>query len=412
MPAPNPHISAHAAYSGNDRCSHEKIVFAITSAEGRPVGALTLAVSVADQRLEHVLAIDSDRHQCWTGIHRHLLAPGRHTVRCEAGRGPDRFWSFEFDLDVPPLNALGRRVRDSLLKRGTPAIFTGPLDTSFYDYQDETLFPWFDRPEAQARLELRLTRGEIDTARFDLLNRFVGDGFAYCPGLIDDRLLARLRESMEWAVSTGYSGYCWGSGQRLEHLHNHSPAMRELWTYPPILRTLRLIFEADPCPCQTLSFVFGSEQAAHQDTLHLTAFPAGYMMGVWVALEDIRPGSGELFYLKGSHRSPRLYAHHGGWPGLFGPDKGAPGSEGFSRLTRQAHAAIDQIAPAYERVDYLPKAGDVLFWHENLIHGGSPRVDRSLTRRSVAMHYFARGSIGFYDSWGDPAFMASAGEEG
>ena len=35
----------------------------------------------------------------------------------------------------------------------------------------------------------------------------------------------------------------------------------------------------------------------------------------------------------------------------------------------------------------MPKAGDVLIWHSLLAHGGAPRVNRSLSRRSVVFHY-------------------------
>jgi ectoine hydroxylase-related dioxygenase (phytanoyl-CoA dioxygenase family) len=45
----------------------------------------------------------------------------------------------------------------------------------------------------------------------------------------------------------------------------------------------------------------------HQDTIHLSNFPSGQMCGVWIALEDIRAGSGELAYYRGSHRWPRIF---------------------------------------------------------------------------------------------------------
>jgi hypothetical protein len=55
----------------------------------------------------------------------------------------------------------------------------------------------------------------------------------------------------------------------------------------------------------------------------------------------------------------------------------------------------------YEPAVYRPKAGEILVWHENLIHGGSPRRNRDLTRHSIVSHYFARGCISYYDSRGE-----------
>jgi ectoine hydroxylase-related dioxygenase (phytanoyl-CoA dioxygenase family) len=51
-----------------------------------------------------------------------------------------------------------------------------------------------------------------------------------------------------------------------------------------------------------LTYVFGSQQEAHQDTIHLTPFPAGYMCGTWIALQDVVPDSGELIVYPGNHR--------------------------------------------------------------------------------------------------------------
>jgi ectoine hydroxylase-related dioxygenase (phytanoyl-CoA dioxygenase family) len=46
---------------------------------------------------------------------------------------------------------------------------------------------------------------------------------------------------------------------------------------------------------------------------------------------------------------------------------------------------------------FLPKKGDVLLWHGNLIHAGSPRKDLSLSRRAIVLHYFARGAVCYHD---------------
>ena len=42
-------------------------------------------------------------------------------------------------------------------------------------------------------------------------------------------------------------------------------------------------------------------------------------------------------------------------------------------------------------LQFTAKAGDVLFWHHNLIHGGSPVTRAGATRRSLVGHYFADG---------------------
>lgn len=134
------------------------------------------------------------------------------------------------------------------------------------------------------------------------------------------------------------------------------------------------------------------------DTIHLTPFPAGYMCGVWISLEDVQPNSGELEVYKGSHRRPRVYMHDMGCAKVKGE---------WSEFGNKVVFVWRRIIQAgnFERVVYRPRKGTVLIWHENLMHGGSIRIDKSLSRRSIVTHNFADGSIAFYDSIGTVGYM-------
>ncbi|MDB5441850.1 MAG: hypothetical protein JWP73_226, partial [Phenylobacterium sp.] len=138
----------------------------------------------------------------------------------------------------------------------------------------------------------------------------------------------------------------------------------------------------------------------HQDTIHLTSFPAGRMCGVWTALEDVQPDSGELVVFPKSHRLPRVYMKDaeaakvtGDWT-EFG-DKVVPRWTEF----------LQPGSGKFERQIYQPKAGTVLIWHENLMHAGSMRKDKAISRRSIVGHYFAEGSVVYYDSSGMPGLL-------
>ena len=55
---------------------------------------------------------------------------------------------------------------------------------------------------------------------------------------------------------------------------------------------------------QTIYFRTGSQQEAHSDAFHMMTEPPGFLVGMWVALEDIDEGAGPVFYVPGSHRLP------------------------------------------------------------------------------------------------------------
>jgi ectoine hydroxylase-related dioxygenase (phytanoyl-CoA dioxygenase family) len=149
--------------------------------------------------------------------------------------------------------------------------------------------------------------------------------------------------------------------------------------------------------CQTINFFTGSRRALHQDHVHMTTKPYGHLAASWVALEDIHPNSGPLMYAPGSQWLPyidskTIYAAT--------PPGGHP---------NDAHQRIieDRLQQARLPVHtFTAKKGDVLLWHCNLVHGGAPVVDPSLSRLSMACHYAAVG-VEYYHEWSglqrDPA---------
>lgn len=332
-------------------------------------------------------------------VHGHLLPNGPAEMRLEL-QDPDGHRLAESRLTLQARNEgeLARAVAESLKRRGVPLVVAGPVDSRLYDYDDQDLAPWFDRePEAvEAHLAELASRGAATAEEIKALRHFADHGFLVLPDAVDAEHLQRLDAALADAVEKGVEGYRWGESQRLHNLHDRYPAIRELWLHPKILRMLDLIFEAPANPCQSLSYVFGSEQQHHQDTIHLTPFPAGRMCGVWTAVEDVQPDSGELVVFPGSHRARRIY--------MKDTDVAKVTDEDWAEFGRKVVPLwTDLIEQAgYAREVYRPTAGTVLIWHENLMHAGSPRLDRSKSRKSIVGHYFASGAVVYYDSSGMP----------
>lgn len=304
-------------------------------------------------------------------------------------------------VEFPPLklriendSALARQVAQDLREHGTPLIVGRIIDSSLFPYGKGTAKAWFNADfddEISMSLE---PAADAATAQRHLLRW----GFCVLHEQLPAQLVDDFKIELAAAIERGDLKYREGSSDRIHGAHQKMPSARAAWLYSPVLQFLEEYFKDTPCACQTLTYVNGSEQNAHQDSIHLTPYPSGFMCGVWIALQDVQENSGELFVYPGSHRTGSLRAAALGLHKVVNED--------YSHYAIFDRAIIDMVeSHGYERLVYRPKAGQILVWHENLIHGGSPRLDHDRTRLSVVSHYFAKGSIGYYDSRGEAASL-------
>jgi hypothetical protein len=364
-------------------------------------GAVTMEVAFENTGVVFTREIpDAGLSQVRLRLHTHLLPDGP-AVMILTAKQKNFVWDAGVPFQVGNASAVAGAVRQSLQRSKTPVVFEGPCDTSYYDYKDSSVAPWFDRPDALEYLKALSIVENLTPQEQGWLKDFVERGFIVLEDFIDKDLLGQIGLELEDAIANKVNGAEWGSSKRIEHLHGVYPGVRQLWKYQPIYRILNLIFRSTPRPCQTLTYFFGSQQEAHQDTVHLTPFPAGYMCGVWVAIDDVQPDSGELEVYVGSHRLPRVYVNDAKCGKVQDDWK-----QFNSVVVPRWREMIQQ--GGFERIVYRPRAGSVLIWHENLMHGGTVRKDLSLSRRSIVSHVFAEGCICFYDSTGSMGYMDPA----
>jgi ectoine hydroxylase-related dioxygenase (phytanoyl-CoA dioxygenase family) len=329
----------------------------------------------------------------------HLLANGEQaieaTVEFESG---ERAVFPRTTLQVTNSGPLAEAVAHDLRAHGAPAIFGWVVDSTLFPYAGGRARAQFDLAANDAPLSLEPAT-DLDAAHRHL-RRW---GFCILPQTLPAEIVESFRIELDLALETGRLPYRRGSSDRIHNAHR-LPSGRAIWLYPPVLSFLEAHFQDTPCACQTLTYVNGSQQSAHQDTIHLTPYPAGYMCGVWIALEDVHPDSGELFVYPGSHREKRLRATE------LGLEKVDTDYSSYGVFDR---GVMDLVGDGgYELIRYRPKAGQILVWHENLAHGGSPRADMSKTRLSIVSHYFARGGVAYYDSRGEAAALEALPEVG
>ncbi len=156
--------------------------------------------------------------------------------------------------------------------------------------------------------------------------------------------------------------------------------VRQLAVAPKVLGALEQLFGRAALPFQTLNFPIGTRQRTHSDTVHFDSRPAGFMAGVWVALEDIDRDNGPLQYYPGSHSLP-VYTLQD-----FGLE---PGYENYPAYETHIHDLVETegLAAEYGCI----QRGQALIWHSNLLHGGAAQRDLSRSRHSQVTHYYFEG---------------------
>lgn len=243
----------------------------------------------------------------------------------------------------------------------------------------------------------------------ELERQWRDDGYALLKQAVPHDLIDRLnRDVAAFRRSCGETKDDHGFGQRIGLYHIQNEHSLRVALNPEVREFLRFAFQDESLLFGSLTFETGTEQAAHQDSIFFWTDPDYAMAGVWVALEDVHPDAGPLFYYPGSHHwgvdraedvwraRPDLHerAKKINWwlPGggdarvQLGNECGAVWHELLAKKIASKNATP---------VPVLIKKGDALVWHAHLVHGGLPRKDRSRSRRSMVTHHIGRNALMF-----------------
>lgn len=184
--------------------------------------------------------------------------------------------------------------------------------------------------------------------------------------------------------------------RRIQDAWKFDTDVRAIAANTEILKLLSKLWGRQAFPFQTLNFPVGTQQDAHSDSVHFSSLPERFMCGVWLAMEDVRPEAGPLFYYPGSHRWPimtnSLIGRHG--HGAILNSAQDPYGPAWSALIK----ANDARAETFEA-----RKGQALIWCANLLHGGSRQTDHRLTRWSQVSHYYFEDCIYYTPAFSDEA---------
>jgi len=178
-----------------------------------------------------------------------------------------------------------------------------------------------------------------------------------------------------------------------------SKLLKETGTDKDLTEFLNVLLDGKAKLFQSINFLSGSEQETHSDSIHMTTYPLGGLLGVWIALEDIDETNGALHYYPGSHILPYYLNEEYDNVG----SKFMIGDKDYSAYERMLQEKISTLG--LQKEVFRAKKGDLLIWHANLMHGGEAHTDKSKSRKSMVFHYFKEGSICYHELTQRPALI-------
>ncbi|HEV8680289.1 MAG TPA: phytanoyl-CoA dioxygenase family protein [Stellaceae bacterium] len=263
---------------------------------------------------------------------------------------------------------------------------------------------WIDAANALDVIEGRRALGLINPEDAELLARFVAEGYVILPNAVPAVLLDRVENVVEaafhgdmstllfecHAIAGGHVNWqpaILDQPAKALDLHWFSDAVRDAIFSSEILRFLHLIFERPVLASQTLTFYRGSQQPIHQDSAYVPYTLPLQFAATWIALEDVAEGVGELEYFVDSHRQLPEFLYNGMHKNVHEAQRSGAGDL-VTEEVQQHLEAIQREAKERNlaRQRFLARRGDVLVWHADLAHGGSPTASPR-TRKSLVTHY-------------------------
>lgn len=281
---------------------------------------------------------------------------------------------------------------------------------------DPADLPWFDQPDAHARLDRRAREQKLDDETVAMLRQWIDDGYLVARDLVEMRHIDGMLADLDaiWTAERPTPGLE-VLGARLkdedpmvrphaellklplaerERLRDNAPwrihgfyrfseSAAAIYNNQRLLELNTLLFGRPAVKDSTINFMYGSRQALHQDLTVFLLHPMNYLNGAWLACEDIHADSGPLVVYPGSHKEP-MYREFDNYP-----QTSLKTCSPETKARYEEH--LNATAKKYKREQFLGKKGDLLLWHAMLIHGGDAVKNPKLTRKSYVCHYMAEG---------------------
>jgi len=258
--------------------------------------------------------------------------------------------------------------------------------------------PWLDRPNAKELLARNEEKNTFTIAIQKQFEQWIDDGYIVLEKFFSEKQIDETCAEIELLFKQQIIDYNY-TGGRIMDAFRKSNKVNEMMRDKELLRLISFLLGKETDLFQTINFFEGSQQNPHSDFIHMTTEPKGYLVGVWVALEDIDTDAGPVYYYPRSHRLPYIFNEdfESGNTALW------LGKLNYTNYEIKIQDLIKEhnLKP----VEFTAKKGDVLIWHANLIHGGKKINRKGATRKSLVGHYFSKGVLCYHEITERPAII-------
>ncbi len=164
---------------------------------------------------------------------------------------------------------------------------------------------------------------------------------------------------------------------RINDIHLAEPVVQDIVADIRLVSVIKELLQSAPLVCNSLLSEHGSEDGAYFDTFYMPPKTPNMMAASWVAIDPVVETNGPLFFYPKSHKI-EPYKFSNGTTVAIGSEMDA------------AIAHIERIVKENDlkKELFFADPGDVLIWHAQLLHGGSPIKNPHETRTSLETHYW------------------------
>ena len=250
-----------------------------------------------------------------------------------------------------------RRNKVLFQKYGVKKPIWASIGSHDFNRLTNTPQPWLDQPDALEQVRKHPDFHSFTPELQTKIIQFIQEGYIILEGFFDQDAVRHHNDAIDQLLQHKQVDFNY-TGRKLMEAYKYDPFIEsKFFKNPELLRLLQFLMGKPIIPFHTINFIYGSEQRAHSDSIHMTTYPQGYLIAAWFALEDCSPENGTIFYYPKSHRLP--YVTHKDYPS--GNTKWLIGAQ--SNRFFEDH--IEKLVQEHqlEKKQFHAKKGDVFIWH-------------------------------------------------